>query len=120
MTTVELKPHFQLRYSSFPLSLSERKSQSPTTIISLTDSYHSIVSFCCAQEEPIHHVSDTCSIATSHDESPLLSNPLLTAFFKGRDSDQYNTSKMNNRSTPACSCSTKEVVYDFFPWLLVK
>lgn len=141
MTTVELKPHFQLRYSSFPLSLPERKSQSPSTIISLTDSYHSILSFCYAQEEPIHHVSDTCSIVTSHDESPLLSNPLLTAFYTGRDSDQHNTYKMNRPSVNIClfmsglsvkpapvsfyrtennEVITKDVVYNFFPWLSVK
>lgn len=75
----------------FPLSLSERESQSPATIISLTDWYHLFHSFCRAQEELIHHVSVTLAHLWSSMTRRLLHGRLLAAFITDRDSDLFTT-----------------------------
>lgn len=82
---------FPIMLQHFPLSMSERESQSPATIISLTDWYHLFHSFCRAQEELIYHVSVTLAHLWPSMTRRLLHSRLLAAFITGRDSDLFTT-----------------------------
>lgn len=90
MTAAELEP-FSNYTTALSLSLSERESQSPTTIISLTDWYHLFHSFCRAQEELIHHVSVTLAHLWPGMTHWLLHSQLFAAFITDRDSDLFTT-----------------------------
>ncbi len=89
-----IEAHFQIMLQLFPLSLSERKSQSPSTIISFRDWYHSFLSFCWAPVETIHHVRMTLAHLWPRMWSHLWHKRLLAAFITGKDSDLLTTCRV--------------------------